>query len=140
MRRLTSVLFFGLCNPGLALVELRRYCHISPLHTCFLSHSNLGGIFFSLRFHLICSKRLRHALKHVHESKELEVEDICREPCQIPCNPEASKGYSVRCLSPDAYNPKRVVEMFTEKENNILNPAAGLFSNGSSTHLLFINS
>jgi len=58
-------------------------------------------------------------LKHVHESKELEVEDICREPCQIPCNPEASKGYSVCCLSPDAYNPKRVVEMFTEKENNI---------------------
>ena len=76
----------------------------------------------SLRFHLICPRRLRHALKHVHESKELEVGDICREPCQIPCNPEASKGYSVCCLSADAYdayNPKRIAEMFTEKENNI---------------------
>ena len=29
MRRLTTLLFVGLCNSGLALVELRSYSHIS---------------------------------------------------------------------------------------------------------------
>jgi hypothetical protein len=81
MRRLTTVLFVGLCNPGLALVELRRYSHISR-YTRASSPIPISVEFSSLTaFHLIYFKRLRHALKHVHESKELEVEDICREPC-----------------------------------------------------------
>ena len=87
--------------------------HLPIAHVLSLLFQSRWNFLLSLR-----SRRLRHALKHVHESKELEVEDILPNTC----NPEASKGYSVRCFSPDAYvtyDQKRVAEMFTEKENSI---------------------